>query len=190
MERRGDGQRPPTNWYVITGGPGSGKTTLIRLLEQRGFHTAPEHARHYIDTELIKGRTVAEIRADEAEFQRGVLLMQIEQEQNVPREQLTFFDRAIPDTLAYQRFHQLAPDKLLLEALQTCSYRKVLLLDLLPLVSDYARTETSEMQLSIQNLLGQVYDSLPFPVVRVPVLPPDERVDFVLRHVDGLPQGH
>ena len=39
-----------TNWYVITGGPSTGKTTTIDLLQKQGYHTTIEHARHYIDT--------------------------------------------------------------------------------------------------------------------------------------------
>jgi hypothetical protein len=33
-----------TNWQVITGGPSCGKTTLINLLANKGFRTAPEGA--------------------------------------------------------------------------------------------------------------------------------------------------
>jgi hypothetical protein len=33
-----------TNWHVITGAPCPGKTTLIGLLADKGFWTAPEAA--------------------------------------------------------------------------------------------------------------------------------------------------
>ncbi|MCB0284931.1 MAG: ATP-binding protein, partial [Calditrichaeota bacterium] len=69
-----------TNWHVITGGPSTGKTTVINLLSERGFKTTIEHARHYIDTMREEGRTVEEIRANKRKFQLGVLDMQIEQE--------------------------------------------------------------------------------------------------------------
>ena len=47
-----------TNWYVITGGPSSGKTTTVNLLKARGYKTTTEHARHYLDTQRINGKTV------------------------------------------------------------------------------------------------------------------------------------
>ncbi|PZR52351.1 MAG: hypothetical protein DI537_55685, partial [Stutzerimonas stutzeri] len=69
-----------TNWYVITGGPSSGKTTTVNLLRDRGYTTTIEHARHYIDLQRIEGRTVEEVRAKQREFQRGVLDMQLAEE--------------------------------------------------------------------------------------------------------------
>ena len=45
-----------TKWYVITSGPGSGKTTTVQLLRNKGYTTTIEHARHYIDTQRISGK--------------------------------------------------------------------------------------------------------------------------------------
>lgn len=93
-----------TNWYVITGGPSTGKTTVVNLLSEKGYHTAIEHARHYIDTMAVGGKTVEEIRENKLEFQQGVLKMQIEQEADLDPKETVFLDRAIPDALAYYRF--------------------------------------------------------------------------------------
>src|SRR6187402_3780228 len=72
-----------TNWYVITGGPSSGKTTTVTLLKERGYITTMEHARHFLDTQRLKGRTIQEVRENQREFQLGVLDMQIEQENEI-----------------------------------------------------------------------------------------------------------
>lgn len=85
-----------TNWYVITGGPSSGKTTTVNLLKARGYKITIEHARHYLDTERLKGRTVEEVRKHQMEFQLGVLNMQIEQEKELSADDVVFLDRAIP----------------------------------------------------------------------------------------------
>ena len=172
-----------TNWYVITGGPGSGKTTTVNLLKSRGYQTTIEHARHYLDTQRLDGRTVEEIRKPQAEFQLGVLQMQINQEKSLSPDDVVFPDRAIPDALAYYRFLNLPEDKKLLEAMRTVSYKKIFILDCLPLVQDYARTEDEAAQKEIHELLVEVYRSLPFPIVHVPVLLPEERVDFILRNI-------
>ncbi|MBE0579179.1 MAG: ATP-binding protein [Devosia sp.] len=172
-----------TNWYVITGGPSSGKTTTIELLAARGYRTTIEHARHFIDTQRVTGRTVAEIRANQREFQKGVLHMQIEQEQSLDSNEVWFLDRALPDALAYYRYLGLEPEPELLEALKAVSYRKIFILDLLPLQKDYARTEDTDAQHRIHELLTEVYQSLSFPCETVPALPPDERVEHILRHM-------
>lgn len=171
-----------TNWYVITGGPSSGKTTTVNILRQRGYKTTIEHARHYIDTQRAAGHSVGDVRSHQREFQLGVLEMQIEQEAELSPDEVVFLDRAIPDALAYYRFLNLAPDQRLFDALEKVSYQKVFILDVLPLIHDYARTEDLAAQKRIHELLIEVYKSLPFPVVRVPVLGVEERVDFILNN--------
>ena len=173
-------ERNSNNWYVITGGPSSGKTTTVNMLSERGYKTTIEHARHYIDTMHQGGRSVEEIRSNQMEFQLGVLEMQIEQEAILSAGDMVFLDRAIPDALAYYRFLNLEVDERLTKALETASYKKIFILSLLPFVKDYARTEDEEAQKQLHSLLIEVYTSLPSPVIHVPVLSPKERVSFIL----------
>lgn len=172
-----------TRWYVITGGPGSGKTTTVNLLAARGYKTTIEHARHYLDTQRLDGKTIDEVRRNQREFQLGVLNMQIEQEQEISPQEIVFLDRAIPDALAYYKFLNLGEDSKLVAALKNVSYKKIFILDTLPLVNDYARTEDEAAQKKIHQLLTEVYESLPFPVVHVPVSSPQERVNFILKNL-------
>ena len=174
-----------TRWHVVTGGPSSGKTTTVNLLRGRGYTTTIEHARHYIDLQRITGRSTAEVRARQSEFQRAVVDMQIEQERSLDPQQTVFLDRALPDSLAYYRFLGLAPGTALLGALAGARYATVFLLDLLPLASDYARTEDPAAQRRIHDLLGQVYEELGFPVVTVPALAPDVRVELILERASA-----
>ena len=176
-------ERNSNNWYVITGGPSSGKTTTVNMLSERGYQTTIEHARHYIDTMHQGGRTVEEIRRNQREFQSGVLEMQIEQEASLAPDKLVFLDRAIPDALAYYRFLNLEVDQRLTKAMQTASYKKIFVLELLPFVKDYARTEDQEAQKKIHSLLVDVYTTLHSPVIHVPVLSPEERVNYILNNL-------
>ncbi|OQP63804.1 hypothetical protein A3860_22970 [Niastella vici] len=172
-----------TNWYVITGGPGAGKTTTVNLLKARGYKTTIEHARHYLDTQLINGKTVEEVRKHQKEFQLGVLDMQIEQERSMSPDDIIFLDRAIPDALAYYRFLNIPEDEELVNVVSNASYKKVFILDCLPIVQDYARKEDEAAQKKIHELLIDVYSSLHFPIVHVPVLPPEQRVEFILKNL-------
>lgn len=172
-----------TNWNVITGGPCTGKTTVVKLLASRGFKTTIEHARHYIDTQKITGRTVEEIRNNKKEFQLGVLNMQIEQEAELDVNDTVFLDRALPDAMAYYKFLGLEYDDRLIEQVNKYCYHRVFILDRLPLIKDYARLEDEEEQIRIHNLIIEVYKTFPCPIVFVPVLPPEERVDFILKNI-------
>lgn len=172
-----------TNWYVLTGGPSSGKTTTVNLLSERGYKTTIEHARHYLDTKRSIGKTVEEVRKNKAVFQSGILDMQIEQEKILAPEDVVFLDRAIPDALAYYRFLNLEEDEKLLKAMNVVSYKKIFILAFFPLVKDYARTEDAVAQQKIHTLITEVYESLPFPVIHVPVLKPEERVEFILKNL-------
>lgn len=178
-----DGKRINTNWYVITGGPSSGKTTTVNLLRDRGYITTMEHARHFLDTQRLKGRTIEEVRKNQLEFQHGVLQMQIVQENEIAFHVQVFLDRAVPDALAYYRYLKLPIDDLLKNALEKVSYKKVFIMDPLPLVNDYARIENVEAQTKLHQLITEVYEALPFPVVHVPVLPAEKRVDFILSNL-------
>lgn len=172
-----------TNWYVITGGPGCGKTTTVNLLKERGYATTIEHARHYIDTMRIKGKSVEEIRKNQRVFQLNILKMQIAEENSQSHDAIIFFDRAVPDALAYYRYFNMPVDQLLWEALRSHRYKKIFILDALPIVNDYARTEDEAAQQKLHDLITEVYEAMRFPVLHVPVMPPSDRVDWILRHL-------
>lgn len=171
------------NWYVITGGPSSGKTTAINLLKERGYFTIEENARHFLDTQRLKGRTVEEVMRNQREFQLEILELQIAQEKLIAPDDQVFLDRAIPDALAYYWFLNLDVDEKLAEAIRSVSYKKVFIMDPLSLVNDYARLENLEDQIKLHKLIIEVYESLPFPIVYVPVLSVEERVDFILNNL-------
>jgi len=87
------------------------------------------------------------------------------------------------DALAYYRFLKLEIDRILKDALNKVSYKKTFILDRLPLINDYARLESENDQIKIHNLITEVYESLPFPVLHVPVLKAEERVNFILNNL-------
>lgn len=171
------------NWYVITGGPCCGKTTTVNMLAARGYKTTIEEARHYLDTQRDKGLRVGLIKQDHRRFQLAVLRMQIQQERALSPEDVVFLDRAIPDARAYYRFLGLPEDERLLRAISKVSYRKIFILDSLPLVHDYARGENMRAQSQLHRLVTEVYAELGFPIVKVPVMFPEKRVNFVLANL-------
>jgi predicted ATPase len=169
---------PP--WYVITGGPSSGKTTTIDLLTKQGFTVAPEQATAIIAEELAAGRTLAEVRAEGEKFQREILKRQIAHEASLSPDETVFLDRGIPDGLGYERYLQLERDPELHAASQNARYRKVFLLECLPVKIDWNRHEDAQVQQEIHDEIRRTYIELGFELIDVPHLSPEERVAFIL----------
>ena len=170
-------------WYVITGGPYAGKTTLIGELENRGYNVVPEMARTVIDEGLNQGKTLSDIRKDEGLFQKVVLDRKIEVEKTTPKDTITFFDRGMPDSLAYYRANNIPENRELVEACERSKYRKVFLLELLGFQNDEVRNESPELATKIQKELFRCYQELGCEIIRVPVLPLTERVAYILNNL-------
>jgi len=171
------------NWYVITGGPCSGKTTLLEYLEKKGYTVYYEMARIYIDEELKKGKTLQEIRKDEYLFQKKVLDLKIAFEKKLPKKIVTFIDRGIPDSTAYMKLAGFNTNDILENALINCTYKKVFLLELLEYKNDYARTETKEEALKLEKMLENSYTDIKIPVIRIPKMSVKKRAEYILKNL-------
>lgn len=171
-----------TNWIVITGGPSSGKSTLIEHFKSNGYSVVPESARILIDKEIAKGKTLQEIRSDEKEFQRKILQMKMKLEEQLSPQQLTFFDRGIPDSVAYYQIcgGDRGDMDSVLQACQKRRYKKVFLLEQVPFQNDYAQTEDQKRAQTISKLLYEAYTDLGYDVIKVPLFPIKERAEIIL----------
>lgn len=172
-------QTPP--WYVLTGGPCSGKTTLINELKDRGYSVLPEAARTVIAGQLAQGKTIQDILADALALEKLIVAHQLELESQAPKDKVMFLDRAIPDNLAYYRKFGLTIDKEFTKALDTAQYRGVFLLDMLEFGGDAERYETSQEEAEwLHREFRRAYEERGYRPVDVPVLPVPERADYLL----------
>ena len=180
-------QRMTPPWYVLTGAPSSGKSTLLGEIARAGYMTQIEAARHVIEREIAKGRDLLELRQrDAAAFQHEVLQLKLEWEAELPRDQIVFFDRGIPDSVAYYRHEGIPEDEFLSKAIARAHYRRVFVLDLISrenFILDGARSETWEGAQELDRLLEAAYRELGYDVMRVPALPLSERADFILNNL-------
>jgi predicted ATPase len=172
------------NWYVITGGPSTGKTTLLAEIKKQGYETVPEAARLLIDEHIKKGISAAELRHDEKLFQDEIMRLKIQIESVQAPDIITFFDRGMHDSLAYLRHYGFEIADWVEQAIRAAEYKKVFLLDPLPIYSkDYARIEDESFNQYITRLLQEAYAEFGLEPIRVPVLPPKQRAEFVLTHL-------
>lgn len=170
-----------TKWHVITGAVSCGKTTLIDLLADNGFQTLPEQSRPYIEGELAKGRTLDQIFANQAD-QRAITDRRRRAELGLRASDVVFLDRALPDHLWFWRLYGLDPNELLQECFRY-RYASVFILDLLPLELDGARIDDERFTVLLDGALVRDYSALGYDVVRVPILSPQERLEFVVERL-------
>jgi predicted ATPase len=172
-----------TRWIVLTGGPSTGKSKTLAHLAFLGCAIRPEAARVHIDDELSRGRSLAQIRADEAQFQRDVLALKIAAEARTPPGERIFWERGMPDSIVYLA-HCGADEAEAVAASQTVRYEQVFVLDRLPgFEADYARTEDESAARTLHDELERQYRLLGYAPVRVPVLPIAERAQFILAYL-------
>jgi predicted ATPase len=173
-----------TNWHVITGAPCSGKTTLVDMLARRGFRTIPESARILIKNEIASGKTMRSLRSDSVTLQLGIETMQLKVESELAPEEPLLLDEAYPGSLAWHRVYGLDPNEILPHCFLR-RYATVFILDRLPFRIDEERVEEMDaVACFLDGWYVRDYTSLGYPVIKVPVLAPEERLEYVL---DKLP---
>lgn len=167
--------------YVLTGGPFTGKTTVLDILRQRGYPVVPESARIVIEEEQAKASEVLPWK-DLSRFQEQVVVKQMQLELDASGEHV-FLDRGLLDSYAYSKVgNVIAPIHAHHDA--HLRYAKVFILELLPkYIPDEIRKETLEYRALIHRALGDAYQEFGYVPIVVPVLPPAGRVEFILRHI-------
>ena len=177
-----------SRFVVITGGPGSGKTSLVTHLGSLGYATVPEAAMQIVD-ELNRERGVPgqiEWRLQHpAEFNRLVAQRQaaLEAACAVAEGRMGFCDRGRPDIKAYAALFGFELDAEIKVLVESQRYLRVLLLDTLSHFEARpatGRTSDRERSVRIHQFLLGTYRSLGYSPARVPELPIGDRAWFVL----------
>ena len=174
-----------TNWCVITGAPSSGKTTLINALSIKGYRTEPEVARAYILYLLAKGEHIRAHKRGEIALQKEILNLKIKREIQLPKQEIIFFDRGLPDSLAYYRYYKLDENDLL-KKMNLCRYKLVFYLEGLPLVTDKIRRESEAEARLIGEHIYKAYSDLGYQPIRIPPVSVEQRIDIILSEISDL----
>jgi predicted ATPase len=175
-------------FVVITGGPGSGKTSLVEHLASLGYGTVPEAAIQIIEEQNqargVAGQVAWRLRNPDP-FQRLVLerTIALETACAATGDALVFCDRGRPDAMAYAELSGVPLPGELLSLVNQQRYHRVYLLDTPARFKerpDTGRTSDRARSVRIRNLLEAVYFSLGYAPLRVPELSIKERAGLVL----------
>ncbi|PIO97354.1 AAA family ATPase [Pleomorphomonas carboxyditropha] len=174
--------------FVVTGGPGTGKSTLIEELARRGLHSMPEAGRAIIrDQVRIGGAAVPwGDRALYAELMLGWELRSYHEAAALERP--VMMDRGIPDVVGYLTLIGLPVAAHIEAAARLHPYnRLVFLAPYWPAIftQDDERKQDRREAEATGRVLGETYARLGYRVVELPFRGVEERADFVLARVEG-----
>lgn len=171
--------------YIITGGPGFGKTELIEALGVEGFLVSGEFARDLILSETESGGEILPWKNSRL-FQETILTKRKAFFESVPMDAIAFADRAIPDQLAFIRYRGFGtPDSLLNAALEYRYATTVFVTPPWPEIykNDRIRTETLAEAIQIHQFVIETYRDLNYRINELPLVPTAERVQYLLKNL-------
>jgi len=174
------------NLFVVSGGPGAGKTTLMQELARRGFHHAPEVARQIIQEQADCGGTALPWR-DRESYTQLMLERSIKSYlEHFPSLKTTFSDRGIPDTLCYARLIGLSETSLIERACRQYRYAPIVFLT--PPWKEIYETDSERKQDFAEaertyEQMRKVYRECGYELSVVPRAPPRARAEFILERI-------
>ncbi len=169
---------------VITGGPGTGKSTVINELIQMNYTCMPEISRK-ITLDAQKKGTVQLFLEKPLLFSQMLLESRVRQYKDADQKKasVVFFDRGIPDVHGYMNYLGVDYPKQYKEMSLQHKYTQVFMMPPWQkiYISDNERYESFEQSLAIYNHLQRTYKDLNYNVIEVPIGSADNRVDFILK---------
>jgi predicted ATPase len=167
--------------YIITGGPGSGKSTLIGGLEKAGYTCSAEISRKVIKVEVAKASDCLPW-LDIACFSDKVMAEMTSVWKANADNALTFFDRGIPDVIAYLKIADLPVPESYLSDLSLHPYEKQVFI--LPpwkdiYVNDSERWQSFEEATAIYHSIRETYTGFGFELIELPKVSEAIRIEFI-----------
>ncbi|NND88026.1 MAG: ATP-binding protein [Flavobacteriaceae bacterium] len=169
-----------TQRIVITGGPGTGKTTLINALESEGYHIMPEISRDVI-LEAQKEGIEQLFLAKPLLFSEKLLEGRLSQYKEAPSNSMVLYDRGMPDVNAYMDYLG-TPYPTHFD--HTCREHRYDQVFILPpwkeiYVQDNERYESFDQAQRIYQYLIKGYEKYGYEPSEVPIDTVDIRLQFI-----------
>ena len=174
--------------YVITGGPGFGKTLLIEELRKRAYCCSSEFARDLVTAQLEISGEILPWKNPKL-FQQEILNKRIAFFDSVPDDSIAFADRGIPDQIAFSRYRGFEASEILLQQASRLNYAtQVFIAPPWPAIfqNDEIRTETYEEAVRIDEFIRNIYSELNYQIIELPLNSVKERVEFILENLNKL----
>jgi len=178
-----------SNLFVITGGPGSGKSTLISALRMSGFAVAEETGRHVIRDEMASGGRALPWD-DRQLFAERMLALDIERYEKLSQSSApVFFDRGIVDVAGYLRLSALPISEKVARSIELYRYNRLAFLaPYWPEIyaQDEERKQSPDEAARTCDAMRAIYPEYGYELLELPRTHVRERVRFVLDAIGAV----
>lgn len=177
--------------YIITGGPGVGKTTVLNELDKMGFLTVPEEARMIIKQQVSIDGAGLPWRNKElyAELMFRASLETYHTIKNTGSKDMVFFDRGLLDTVCYMNMENIHVPMQTVQAVHETKYNPNVFI--LPpwkeiYEKDRERKQDWEEAVITFEKMKQTYLDYGYTLIEVPKENVDKRIQFILDQIKDL----
>lgn len=178
-----------TKRIVITGGPGTGKTSIINELIKQNYICLEEISRQITLEARAKG-TEQLFLTNPLLFSELLLKGRLNQfeEAKTSTSNFVFYDRAIPDIIAYLRYVKSDCPLKFIDACKNNIYNKVFVLTPWKAIfkSDDERYENFEQAVEIHQHLVSAYNTYDYQLIDVPFDTISKRADFIINQIEAI----
>ncbi|MBN8190460.1 MAG: AAA family ATPase [Rhodobacteraceae bacterium] len=170
------------HFFVVTGGPGAGKTSLITELSRRGFHTIPESGRAIIREDMVSGGDALPW-ADRMAYAERMLERDLRAYEDARAlSGPVIFDRGTPDILGYLTLCGLpVPPHIAAAAKETRYNARIFLAPFWDdiFTQDAERKQTRAEAEATGAVMRDTYTALGYEITELPRTDIVTRADFV-----------
>lgn len=175
--------------FVLTGGPGSGKTTLIAALAAAGVATSPEVGRAVIREQLEIGGDALPW-ADQHAFAELMVVRDIAARQTaLASGAVTVLDRGVPDVVGFLRVSGLPVPAHIDTAARASRYNpRVFIAPFWPEIftGDAERKQTPEEASATFAVMVETYRGYGYDLIELPRVTVAERVAFIVGRIGAV----
>lgn len=172
--------------FVLTGGPGSGKSSLIAALAAQGVATMPEAGRAIIQDQVAIGGNALPW-GNRAVFAELMLEWELRSHRKaMALAEPVVLDRGVPDVIGYLRLCGLPVPAQAESAAGACRYnRAVFIAPHWPAIyaQDAERKQDAAEAMATHDMMARVYAELGYDLVPLPLASVAERVRFVMERI-------
>ena len=175
-------------FFVLTGGPSVGKTSLIEALSHHGFKIVPEDARRIIKEQIQVGGDALpwQNKQKYASLMLEAALKSYSEQKKNDVKSPVFFDRGHLDSICYMKMEHLKIDEEYFKIVRESPYQNVFILPPWKEIytTDSERKQSWEEVLHTHEMMKQTYIEFGYSPIEVPKMSVNDRLDFVLKFLE------